>query len=101
MVKVVTNRREFFYVALLLGVAITSLSLEFSNPLGTFLGVLLVLKGIQVLGEAATVPVVLSLFITNTVREIVTSDAPEVKWWIYLALGVASLVRDWRRNQME
>jgi hypothetical protein len=95
----VTTRRELFYVALVLGAPLTWLSLEFSNPLGVFLGVLVTLRAVQVLGEASTVPMVISLFTAHALREIMSSDVPGVKWWVYLALGIAALVRDWR-NQM-
>jgi len=98
MVGRLALRKEFFYVALILGVALTSLSVESAIPLGVFLGVLVTLRAVQLLGEASTVPMVLSLFITHAVKEIVTADIPEVKWWIYLALGIAAFIRDWRRN---
>jgi hypothetical protein len=101
MIKtVVTTRRELFYVALVLGAPLTWLSLEFSNPLGVFLGVLVTLRAVQVLGEASTVPMVISLFIAHALREIMSSDVPGVKWWVYLALGIAALVRDWRNQRL-
>jgi hypothetical protein len=98
MVKAVTTRKEFFYVALVLGVALTSLSVESAIPLGVFLGVLVTLRAIQVLGETSTVAMAISLFITHAMKEIMTTDVPGVKWWIYLALGIAALIRDWRRS---
>jgi len=98
MVKAVVGKEVFFYVALLIGTALTSLSVELSNPLGAFFGVLVTLRAVQVLGERGTVPIALSLFLTHVVKEIAVSDTPGVKWWVYLALGIAALVKDWRRQ---
>jgi len=99
MIKTVAVGKEaFFYVSLLVGTALISLSAEHSNPLGAFLGVLLTLKAVQVLGERGTIPIVLSLFLTHVAKEILNSDTPGVKWWVYLALGIAALAKDWRRQ---
>ncbi len=95
------TRKDIAYIAVILGASLTSLSVEFLIPPGIFLGTLATLRALQVMGEGATVPLVLSLFITDTVREVFSSAAPGVKWWVYLALGVAALARDWRRASKE